>query len=128
VLLLVALTVATVDLVDKAISPALPDYYHPRPFPVLLVMIAVTVLGSLTFPRAGSRTLAVAGGLMVGGGAANTLSLAFWGEGVPDPLVSYRLGIAFNLADVAVTAGFLLLFPALVVFVLQHRHDLEAEL
>jgi hypothetical protein len=127
-LVAIALTVAAVDLTDKAITPTLPEAFHPRPPSVVVVMVATSVLGLLTFPRTGSRAIAIAGGLMVGGGIANTASLAIWGSGVPNPLLATRYGIAFNLADVCVTAGFLLLLPATLVFAVQHRGELRATL
>jgi hypothetical protein len=125
-LLAIAALVAAVDLADKIVAPTTPEAFHPRPFSVLLVMAVVTMLGLLTFPRTGSRSIAVAGGLMVGGGLANTVSLLAWGSGVPNPLLSDRLGIAFNLADLAVASGFLLLLPATLVFAIRHRDQLNA--
>lgn len=127
-LLAVALVVAAVDLVDKLVAPTLPEAFHPRPPSVALVMAVATVLGLVTFPRTGSRAIAVAGGLMVGGGIANTASLLAWGAGIPNPLLSQRYDVAFNLADLAVASGFLLLLPATLVFAVQHRHELGAPL
>jgi hypothetical protein len=127
-LLAIAAVVAVVDLVDKAVAPTDPDFFHRRPLAVSVVMIAVTVLGVVVFPRSGSRLLGVVGGLMVGGGVGNTLSLIGWGRGIPNPIVSYRLGVAFNLADLAVGAGFLLLLPASAAFGWRHRRALGTEL
>jgi hypothetical protein len=127
-LLLVAALVTAVDLGDEIVSPTLPDYYHTRPLSIVATMVAVTALGCVAFPRTGSRGIAVAGGLMVGGGIANTISFLAWGRGIPNPIVSYRLGAAFNLADLAVAAGFVLLVPAAIVFALRHRHELDARL
>jgi lipoprotein signal peptidase len=124
----VAAIAAAVDLVDKAVTPTLPGAFHPRPASVVVVMAATSVLGLVTFPRTGSRAIAAAGGLMVGGAIGNLASLALWGAGVPNPLLWTRAGIAFNLADVCVTAGFLLLLPATLVFAVQHRDEPSARL
>jgi hypothetical protein len=128
VLLLSALIVAPIDLVDKATSSTLPSAYHARGLGGALAMVAMVVIGAWFFPRAGSRLIAVAGGLMVGGGMANVLSLGIWGRGVPNPLLSERLGIAYNLADVAIGLGLLSMMAATLVFALQHRNELSARL
>jgi lipoprotein signal peptidase len=128
VLLLAAFLVAVVDLVDKAVSPTLPAAYDARGGGRAATMVAVTAVGAWPFPRAGSRLVAVAGGLLVGGGIANTLSLGIWEHGVPNPLVSLRYDVAFNAADLCVAAGFLLLLPAMLLFAVQHRGELEARI
>jgi hypothetical protein len=127
-LLIAALTVAVVDLVDKAVSSTLPSAYHARGLGGALAMVAMVVIGAWFFPRAGSLPIAVAGGLMVGGGLANVLSLGIWGRGVPNPLLSERLGIAYNLADVAIGLGLLSMLGATLLFALQHRGELSARL
>jgi hypothetical protein len=127
-LLIVAVLVTAADLLDKLVSPTLDEAYHARPLSVLAVMVGVTALGVITFPRTGSLSMAVAGGLLVGGGIGNTVSLLAWGRGIPNPLVSYRLGIAFNIADLCVGAGFALLLPAALIFMVRHQHELNAEL
>ena len=63
--------------------------------------------------------------MALGGAAGNLLAIALWPSlpGVPDPIVAG--GIAFNLADVAVGAGFLVLLPpATLVFAVQNRQRL----
>lgn len=127
-LLAVAAVVVAVDIGDKIVTPTIPEAFHPRPPAVLVLMAVVTVLGLVTFPRAGSRSIAVAGGLMVGGGIANTASLVAWGSGIPNPLLSYRYDVAFNLADLAVGIGFAALLPAAIVFAVRHRGELDAKL
>jgi hypothetical protein len=128
VLLFAALTVAAVDLADKAVSPTLPGAYHARGAAGASAMLAMVAIGAWMFPRAGSRLIAAAGGLMVGGGIANVLSLGIWGRGVPNPLLSARLDIAYNLADVAIGLGLVSLLGAILVFGVQHRTELSARL
>jgi lipoprotein signal peptidase len=61
---------------------------------------------------------------VLGGALGNLASIALWPSlaGVPDPLVAD--GFAFNVADVAVAVGFVLLLPAAVLFGLQNRERL----
>jgi hypothetical protein len=63
-----------------------------------------------------SASIALAGGVLLGGGAGNLISLALWPSvpGVPNPLLAG--GFAFNLADVAVAVGLGLLLLTTVVF------------
>ena len=57
-----------------------------------------------------------------------TVSLLVWGAGIPNPLLSDRYDIAFNLADLAVGSGFLLLLPATLAFAMRHRDRLNSPL
>jgi lipoprotein signal peptidase len=61
---------------------------------------------------------------VLGGAIGNLVSIGLWPSlpGVPDPLLAG--GVAFNIADVAVAVGFVLLLPATVVFGLQNRDRL----
>jgi hypothetical protein len=127
-LVVAALTVVAVDLVDKAVSTTLPGSYHARGAGAAAGMAAMVVIGAWMFPRVGSPLIAVAGGLMVGGGLSNVLSLALWGRGVPNPLLSDRLHIAFNLADVAIGLGLLSMLAGILLFAVQHRAALHAQL
>jgi len=127
-LVLAAVTVAVVDLLDKAVSPTLPSAYHARGPAAAAGMAAMVVVGAWMFPRAGSRLIAAAGGLMVGGGLSNVLSLGIWGRGVPNPLLSERLDIAFNLADVAIALGLLSMLAGILAYAVQHRSLLHARI
>jgi lipoprotein signal peptidase len=75
--------------------------------------------GALTLTRSGP--IMFTGGLVLGGAAGNLASIALWPSvpGVPDPIVAG--GVAFNVADVAVMAGFTLLIPATLVFAVRNR-------
>ena len=96
-------------------------YLHERSAPWVAVVGLASVLWAAALARIGSDAIALAGGVVLGGAAANLLSIALWPSlaGVPDPIVAG--GVAFNLADVAVGAGFVLLFPATALFVLRNR-------
>jgi hypothetical protein len=111
----------TVDLAVKARAPA--AFFHERSG--LYVLAAACALPwAAALVATGSRLVSAAGGVLVGGAAANLISLAIWPAGVPDPLV---LGsVAFNPADVCALAGGLVLVPlAVAVFAARNRHRLR---
>ena len=58
-------------------------------------------------PRIGSPLVSLGGGLASGGALANVVCGIAWGGGVPNPLM--RGGVAFNLGDLAIGGGVLLL-------------------
>ncbi len=84
-----------------------------------VAVASVLWAGAVALTR--SDSIAIAGGVVLGGAAGNLLSIALWPSlaGVPDPIVAG--GVAFNLADVAVALGFVLLLPATAVFAVQNR-------
>jgi hypothetical protein len=116
-LVAVALVAAGVDLAVKRTVPT--ELYHERSgLYVLLAGCALPWAAALV--ATGSRLVAAAGGVLVGGAAANVVSLALWPAGIPDPLV--RGGVAFNPADVCALAGGLVLIPlAVAVFAAGNR-------
>jgi hypothetical protein len=130
VLLAVALLVVAADLTDKAVAHTEANAYHVRTPRELVVMVTISLVGLLVFPRAGSRLIAAAGGLMTGGGLANVLSAAIFGRGVPNPFLLHgeAWAVAFNLADVCVAVGFLVLLPSVLAFAVAHRNELEQPL
>ena len=117
--------VAAADLAHKALAmrdPA-PVPLHDRSAGYALVL-AAALAWAAALVAVHSPLLALAGGVVAGGAAGNGLSLALW-PGVPDPLVSDALGLAFNLADVAALAGGLVLVPAAVLVLVARGGDLR---
>jgi lipoprotein signal peptidase len=116
--------VAGLDLAHKAFSISERGnavFAHDRSG-VYVAGVAVAALGwAGAVARVRSASIAVAGGIVLGGAIGNLVSIALWPSlpGVPDPLVAG--GVAFNIADVAVAVGFVLLLPATVVFGMQNR-------
>jgi len=74
--------------------------------------------------RVRATSIAVVGGVVLGGAIGNLASLALWPSlaGVPDPLAAG--GVAFNLADVFVASGFVVLLPTTALFALKNRERL----
>jgi Signal peptidase (SPase) II len=124
-LVAVALSFATVDLVHKLIHDA--EFHHERSSFTVLVIAAVVVALTVLVPRIPSNVAALGAGIACGGALGNLVSLLAWSDGVPDPIVVYGnvYGIAFNLADVFALAGDALLLSATVVHGLRHRGRLR---
>jgi lipoprotein signal peptidase len=97
---------------------------HDRSMLYVAGVAAASPLWAGAVARTRSSSIALAGGMVLGGAAGNLISIAFWPalRGVPDPIVAG--GVAFNLADVAVVAGFALLLPAILIFAVRNRERL----
>ncbi len=87
-------------------------------------LAAATLVWAVAVARVRSASIAVAGGVVLGGALGNLASIALWPSlaGVPDPLVAG--GVAFNLADVFVALGFVVLLPTTALFALKNRERL----
>ena len=119
--------VAALDLVQKAFSISERGgavLVHTRPAPYIAGLAAAALAWAVALARVRSASIAIAGGVVLGGAIGNLASIALWPSlaGVPDPLVAG--GVAFNVADVAVAAGFVLLLPATALFGLRNRERL----
>ncbi len=127
VLVLTAGLIAAVDLVHKAIALHGPEPVvgHERPVGYIAAGATAATIWAIAIVLARSIPIAVAGGIAVGGAVANLTSLALWPSfaGVPDPLVAGR--IAFNVADVAVAVGLVLVVATTLVFAVRNRSRLR---
>jgi|SRR5215218_1835102 hypothetical protein len=119
-----ATIVAALDLVHKqrAISEqGGAIFLHDRPtgFVVAGAALSFGWAGAVALTR--SSSIALPGGVVLGGAAGNLLSFALWPSlpGVPDPIVAG--GLAFSLGDVAVLGGLVLLLPGAFVFAVRNR-------
>jgi lipoprotein signal peptidase len=114
-----ASVVAAVDLVHKA--SAGPVFVHERSALYAAGIVPVCLAWAVAVVFLRSPEIALAAGPLVGGAAGNGLSLALW-PGVPNPLVVD--GLAFNVADLGVALGLVLLLPATVSFAVRNRERL----
>jgi lipoprotein signal peptidase len=127
-LLFTAAIVAAVDLTHKAIALADPGSTivpHERSLLYALGVVAVCTVWAAAIMLTHSLSIALAGGVFLGGAAGNVASLALWPsvDGVPNPLLAGE--VAFNVADVAVAAGLALLLTTAVVFAARNRARLN---
>jgi Signal peptidase (SPase) II len=120
-----ALALAVVDLAVKAsVTTPLRDF-HERSA-VWAASSAALLLGAVVLTYVPSRAVALAAGVTGGGVLGNLVSAAWYHGLVPNPLLvgSERNGIAFNLADVFVLCGILLLMGSLVRASIRNRDRL----
>jgi lipoprotein signal peptidase len=128
-LLLIATTtvVATVDLAHKAhvLSRDGLVIGHERSPAYMAGVIALLALWAAAILVSGSRSIALGGGVLIGGAVGNVASLLLWPSfpGVPDPLVAS--GVAFSIGDVAVAAGLVLVLAATAAFAVRNRARLR---
>lgn len=118
-----AISLAAADLVQKWLAAPPPAAYNPRPAWLFALMGLVALAEAIAVPLARSVSLALAAGVLLGGAVGNLASLALWGRGVPDPFLAGGPagGLFYNLADVLIAVGLVLLVGATAVFALRNR-------
>ncbi len=123
--LFIALTLG-LALLDFAVKERLPTsewLLHERSGGWVVLSVALLV-GCFALAALSSRPVAVMASLTAGGALGNLISVAERGA-VPNPLhVGGSNGIAFNLADVFVVVGLLLIVGALASISVRHRDRL----
>lgn len=126
-LIWIAFWIASTDLVVKLVEPTEPGLYHRRTTFELLVILAISAATIYFVPLARSLPVAVGAGFMVGGGIGNALSIAVFSPGVPNPFTFSRgdWTIAFNLADLGVAIGFLLMATGIWSLTRERRQELR---
>lgn len=115
-----ALVVAGIALAHEALTPA--SFHHVRPSGVLVLATGIALALLVLAPRIPSFGVAFGAGISAGGALGTAVSGIAW-TGVPDPLV--RGGIAFNLSDLAIGGGDLLLVASALVYAVRHRSRLR---
>jgi lipoprotein signal peptidase len=111
-----AIVVATIDLAHKAAAG--PVFVHERSelYAVGIGVVCLAWAAGVVLLR--SPSIALAAGPLVGGAAGNGLSLVIW-PGVPNPILVDT--VAFNVADLGVALGLLLLLITTVAFGVRNR-------
>jgi lipoprotein signal peptidase len=127
-LALAALVVAGFDLAHKAIAIADSGgavLAHESSLAYVVAVGAVAGLWGAAIVLIRSVSIALAGGVLAGGAAGNVVSLLLWPSvpGVPNPLLARHL--AFNVADLAVAAGVVLLLATAAAFAVRNRERLR---
>ena len=126
-LIAIAACVGCLDLIVKVLKPTEADFYHRRTYSELILILAISGAAVYFVPLARSRLVAAGIGLMVGGGIGNALSIAVFPLGVPNPFFLAHDGwaIAFNLADVCVGIGFVLMAAGVIGLSVRRRPELR---
>lgn len=124
-LALLALSFSCIDLWVKAIDPAPSWALHQRS--VLWAILSVLVLlSALPLSRLPSDGVTLGAGVLAGGVLGNLISAGTDHLVVPDPLLvaTHDGGFAFNLADMFILGGNLMLIVALSNLAIRNRHRL----
>ncbi len=119
----VAVPLAAADLYVKARVRTEPWAYHERSIGWLV--LSIILLGAMFLvARVPSALVPPAAGVLAGGLLGNSLSAAWYGMRVPNPLVvtGNQAVLAFNLADVWALFGILLLVSVVGVWLVGNRH------
>jgi hypothetical protein len=117
--LLVALPLAAIDLAVKAAAAADPQWAHHRSHTWTAVSLGLLVVAVLA-ARLPSRLFAVGAGVLAGGLLGNLVAAVTHSGVVKNPFVAGD--VAFNLADVLVLAGLVLVAVAGMRLALRFRH------
>jgi lipoprotein signal peptidase len=117
----VAVGVVAATVAHDALAPS--RISHPRSSALLAGAVVVAAALLLLAPRAGSLAVTLGAGAAAGGALATALTGAAFAGGVPNPLAAG--GLAFNLADVAIGAGELLLVVGVLRHAYRNRHRLR---
>jgi hypothetical protein len=128
ILLLITTTLAAVDLWVKFALPT-PEWALHQRSNLWFIGSLLLLFGALPLAKLPSNAVTVAAGIFDGGVLGNVLSASGDHYVVPNPLLigNQINGIAFNLADLFILVGNLMLMAALIVLVVRNRHLLPSE-
>jgi len=124
ILLVVALPLAGADLLVKATAATEPLGAHHRSHAWVAVSAALLAVAALS-TRLPSRQFALAAGVLAGGLLGNLVSAVTHGGVVENPFVVGD--VAFNLADMLVLGGLVLVALAAMRLALRFRHLLPTQ-
>jgi hypothetical protein len=115
-----ALVVLCVALVHEILTPT--PLHHVRSPGVLVLAGAIGLALLALAPRVPSLGVALGAGIAAGG-ALGTLAAGIVWDGVPDPIV--HGGVAFNISDLAIGLGDVILVGAALLHAWLHQQELR---
>jgi lipoprotein signal peptidase len=115
-----ATPLAALDLAHKAGAGA--SHFHARSAGYVTFVLLLSLAWAAAIVLTRSPAMALGGGVLVGGAFGNIASLAVW-PGVPNPIEV--AATAFNLADVFVLSGFVLVAASTLAFARANRERLR---
>jgi hypothetical protein len=123
IVVFLAVPLAGIDLLVKSVLPTSPLFFHRRSGE-WMILSAVVLVVALLLTRLPSRLLAGSAGLLAAGVLGNLMSARLHHGRVPNPFVIVRgdLELAFNLADLLVLGGVVLLGVAGLRLAVRYRH------
>ena len=123
IVVFLAVPLAGLDLLVKSVLPTAPLFFHRRSGE-WMILSAVMLVVALLLTRLPSRLLAGSAGLLAAGVLGNLMSARLHHGRVPNPFVIVRgdLQLAFNLADLLVLSGVVLLGVAGLRLAVRYRH------
>jgi hypothetical protein len=123
IVVFLAVPLAGIDLLVKAVLPTAPLFFHRRSGE-WMILSAVVLVFALLLTRLPSRLLAGSAGLLAAGVLGNLVSARLHHGLVPNPFVIVRgdFELAFNLADLFVLGGIVLLTAAALRLTVRYRH------
>lgn len=121
-LLLISLTLAAVDLWSKLLLPS-PEWALHQRSNIWFIGSCALLVAAPALARLRSTSVTIAAGIFNGGVLGNVLSASNDHLVVPNPiLIGNQInGVAFNLADLFILSGNLMLMTALIVLVIRNR-------
>jgi hypothetical protein len=124
-LLVITTTLAAVDLWTKLLLPA-PDWALHQRSNLWFIGSCLLLVAALPLARLPSTSVTIAAGIFNGGVLGNVLSASDNDLVVPNPILigNQVNGVAFNLADLFILTGNLMLMATLIVLVVRNRERL----
>jgi hypothetical protein len=124
-LLVVAVSLAAVDQAVKLTLPS-PEWALHQRSELWFLGSCLLLVAAAPLARIPSTTVAVAAGIFCGGVLGNVLSASQDALAVPNPIVvgSADGRIAFNVADLFILSGNLLLMASLIIVLIRNRDRL----
>jgi hypothetical protein len=127
-LLLITTALAAIDLWSKLLLPT-PEWALHQRSNIWFIGSCLLLVAALPLARLPSTSVTIAAGIFNGGVLGNVLSASDDHLVVPNPILigSQVNGVAFNLADLFILTGNLMLMATLILLVIRNRHRLPSE-